>query len=198
VDATRLSRAASARGSHLIVAPRHWCDAMKGLSRSVSFCDSVAHSRVYLTFEVEVETRWGDSVVLVGSTPQLGSWDPHKGLPMTTTAESYPIWRLGPKEQTEVATECSFEYKIVILRTRPAHGDRQLIEAEWEPLLQNRWLTLGDAEVSGDLHMNSRWGQSHTLVWTLLPRPSERAPTLGALEALHRESRESRAKSTAS
>ena len=49
-----------------------------------------------VSFEVEAETRWGDTVVLVGSTPQLGSWVPDAGLPLQTDERTYPAWRLPP------------------------------------------------------------------------------------------------------
>ena len=86
--------------------------------------------------EVSVETRWGESVVVVGSAAQLGGWRPECGARMATDEQSYPVWRCEPlllSEGPEV------EFKFVVLS---AEG-----EARWEPLLQNRRLALdaGDA-----------------------------------------------------
>ena len=46
--------------------------------------------------EVQAETRWGDTVVMCGSTPQLGSWQPHRALRMVTDETAYPVWRCEP------------------------------------------------------------------------------------------------------
>lgn len=50
-------------------------------------------------------TSFGESVVIVGSHPALGSWDPARGLPLATTDSMFPTWagrvRLPPGERIE-------------------------------------------------------------------------------------------------
>ena len=99
--------------------------------------------------QVEVETRWGDSVVVVGSTPSLGSWDPQRGLRLRTDSSCYPRWQaptgvpLGPE---------GAEYKLVILR-----GSDE--SPEWEPLDSNRVLTPATfAEDGRLLSVGAKWG----------------------------------------
>ena len=47
-------------------------------------------------FEVRTETVFGEIVYIVGSTPQLGAWNPKRGIRMTTNEDTYPIWRCEP------------------------------------------------------------------------------------------------------
>mmetsp|Transcript_51519 Transcript_51519/g.136136 ORF Transcript_51519/g.136136 Transcript_51519/m.136136 type:complete len:854 (-) Transcript_51519:195-2756(-) len=85
-------------------------------------------SRCTVTFRVRAETAYGDSLVLIGSGDELGNWDPtNHGIPLTTTAEEYPIWSSAPiafKAPLEV------EYKYVRLTVGG--------EAQWETLGDNR------------------------------------------------------------
>ena len=89
----------------------------------------------YLVVEASVQTNFGDTAVLVGSTPQLGGWEPTQGWRLSTDAGSYPVWK------GEVPNlDCSrgeIEYKLVILR---AGG---LASVEWEPLAHNRRMLPG-------------------------------------------------------
>ncbi|MDT0328751.1 carbohydrate-binding module family 20 domain-containing protein [Nocardiopsis lambiniae] len=39
-----------------------------------------------------VHTNWGQEVYVVGSTPALGSWNPHQGVKLSTDATIYPTW----------------------------------------------------------------------------------------------------------
>eukprot|EP00908_Phaeocystis_cordata_P022445 Transcript_4862.p1 GENE.Transcript_4862~~Transcript_4862.p1 ORF type:complete len:335 (-),score=61.77 Transcript_4862:87-1010(-) len=122
-----------------------------------------------VSFQVEAETRWGDTVVLVGSTPQLGSWVPDAGLPLQTDERTYPAWRLPPislKEGVE------YEFKFVILRAGP---EGQPAQAEWEPLPENRKLQMG-AEAPAEFRMATKWGEGRTLVWTRSPPPPPPPP----------------------
>ena len=98
-----------------------------------------------VTFEVTVDTRWGDTVVLVGSTTQFGNWDPTAGMRLTTNEHSYPVWRSPPNCEIRFtdnadprkASPCpALEWKVVILR---GSG-----EPDWEPLVANRKLDLID------------------------------------------------------
>ena len=37
-------------------------------------------------------TNFGESVLIVGNCPELGMWDPKKGLMLQTNPKEYPIW----------------------------------------------------------------------------------------------------------
>ncbi|WP_232831976.1 carbohydrate-binding module family 20 domain-containing protein [Nocardiopsis sp. FIRDI 009] len=69
-----------------------------------STCTTVATE-----FNVQAETHYGQEVYVVGSIPELGSWDPASGLRLSTNETSYPWW--GGSTGLPVGTE--FEYKYV-------------------------------------------------------------------------------------
>jgi len=116
-----------------------------------------------VSFQVQAETRWGDTVVLVGSAPQLGVWDPARGLPLVTDAASYPLWRLPAAQSMAVGEVC--EFKFVIMRA--AH-EGQPSSVEWEELQENRRLQLG-AEAPAELRLEMIWGTPRTLAWRRTP-----------------------------
>ena len=104
---------------------------------------------VRVSFEVRTETTFGDTVVIVGETPQLGGWEPERGIPMSTSEESYPIWRAEPLLLSEHSNG-DVEFKFVVLGT---DGHR------WEPLPHNRRLVLGGEEVQ----VIADWGSLDSL-----------------------------------
>jgi phosphatidylserine/phosphatidylglycerophosphate/cardiolipin synthase-like enzyme len=66
---------------------------------------------VAVTFEVDyAHTGWGDKVVLVGDTPELGAWDPKKGLVLS--GASWPRWR----GTVSLPAGLRVAYKVVVLR----------------------------------------------------------------------------------
>ena len=123
-----------------------------------------------VSFQVQAETRWGDTVVLVGSAPQLGVWDPARGLPLVTDAASYPLWRLPAAQSLAVGEVC--EFKFVIMRA--AH-EGQPCSVEWEELQENRRLQLG-AEAPAELRLEMIWGTPRTLAWRRTCAPPYLAP----------------------
>jgi len=51
-----------------------------------------AWPQVKVRFEIKhANTAWGDAVAITGDLPQLGSWNPHKGLRLDASA--WPTWR---------------------------------------------------------------------------------------------------------
>jgi phosphatidylserine/phosphatidylglycerophosphate/cardiolipin synthase-like enzyme len=70
---------------------------------------------------VHAGTNLGDRVVVVGSDPALGSWDPHKGLSAATHTSLFPSWTAT----TRLPSGAAIEYKFVTIR---ANG-----QIEWEP-----------------------------------------------------------------
>ena len=104
---------------------------------------------VRVSFEVRTETIFGDTVVIVGETPQLGGWEPERGITMSTSEENYPIWRVEPLLLSE-HNNGDVEFKFVVLG---ADGHR------WEPLPHNRRLALGGEEVQ----VIADWGSLDSL-----------------------------------
>ncbi|WP_160049872.1 MULTISPECIES: carbohydrate-binding module family 20 domain-containing protein [unclassified Nocardiopsis] len=45
-----------------------------------------------VSLSATVETWYGQEVYVVGSTPGLGSWNPHGGVKLSTDASTYPVW----------------------------------------------------------------------------------------------------------
>lgn len=98
----------------------------------------VAQHNVRATFRVEVETLWGDQVLLVGSSVQTGAWQPEKtSIALKTDKSLYPVWT------ATMDLEAPIEYKVVVARaSRSQHAGsashRPLFE--WEPI-ENRTLS---------------------------------------------------------
>ena len=104
-----------------------------------------APATIRLAFECKVETKWGDTAVLVGAADKLGAWSPDRGVPMFTDESCYPVWK------ADVSLLCAsdeLEYKIVILR-----GDGT--GPEWEPLQNNRKLARAKAR---SVRVRAAWG----------------------------------------
>eukprot|EP00746_Dinoflagellata_sp_MGD_P074850 gnl/MRDRNA2_/MRDRNA2_30180_c0_seq1.p1 gnl/MRDRNA2_/MRDRNA2_30180_c0~~gnl/MRDRNA2_/MRDRNA2_30180_c0_seq1.p1 ORF type:complete len:467 (+),score=91.02 gnl/MRDRNA2_/MRDRNA2_30180_c0_seq1:66-1403(+) len=77
----------------------------------------------HVTFHVQVSTKLGEEVRLVGSSPQLGCWKPAYGVPLWTTPDTYPVW----KSQSIYISD-GVEYKYVVIRPRPEGHD---LHASW-------------------------------------------------------------------
>eukprot|EP00928_Gymnodinium_smaydae_P058042 TRINITY_DN41254_c0_g1_i1.p1 TRINITY_DN41254_c0_g1~~TRINITY_DN41254_c0_g1_i1.p1 ORF type:complete len:426 (-),score=53.28 TRINITY_DN41254_c0_g1_i1:98-1336(-) len=67
-----------------------------------------------LFFQVRCDTCFGENVVLVGSDPGIGSWNPQGALPLSTTAEKYPLWTTENALQLPSGCE-KIEFKYVKL-----------------------------------------------------------------------------------
>jgi hypothetical protein len=45
-----------------------------------------------VTYQVQVNTNYGEEVWVCGSDKALGNWLPTKGIKMKTTVDAYPLW----------------------------------------------------------------------------------------------------------
>jgi len=80
-------------------------------------------------------TKHGDTIVIVGSSDALGSWEPSRGVEMRTTPEMWPLW------SADVPGEAAgSEFKLVVRR---ADGS-----IAWEPFLGNRVLEQSPKEAA--------------------------------------------------
>lgn len=60
-------------------------------------------------FSVQAETWYGQDVRVVGSVPELGSWDPAQGVRLSTDEAGYPTWT----GSVDLSEGSAFEYKLV-------------------------------------------------------------------------------------
>eukprot|EP00743_Colponemidia_sp_Colp-15_P006072 GILK01006526.1.p1 GENE.GILK01006526.1~~GILK01006526.1.p1 ORF type:complete len:407 (-),score=39.55 GILK01006526.1:48-1220(-) len=100
--------------------------------------------KVVVNFSIKYETKFGENVKLVGSSPLLGSWDPKSALTLR--------WTEGHKWVTsiEVDDSESFEYKFVVIQDKPGM-------VKWEEGL-NRAVNVSEAElVDGHLIIEDVW-----------------------------------------
>ncbi len=90
-------------------------------------------------FQVIAHTKTGESIALVGSTPELGSWDIARCIRLHTNGDRYPLW------WTETAIDFQLSAESVV--------DRQVVEykyvkldaqgvALWESFEPNRWVEI--------------------------------------------------------
>ena len=102
----------------------------------------IAAPKALLVEAVAGETMPGDTLVMVGDDPRLGSWDPSQGVKLCTDELRYPTWHAWV-----VPGFCNAcEYKFVLLR---ASG-----EAVWETIDNRKLapLTTRVAAVFGSPH----------------------------------------------
>src|SRR5690606_29458073 len=71
-------------------------------------------SPVQALFEVGAEAGWGDQIVLVGNRPELGAWDPTRGIPLS--GNRYPRWSVS----LALPPASRVEYKYVRRQTNGA------------------------------------------------------------------------------
>eukprot|EP00746_Dinoflagellata_sp_MGD_P128368 gnl/MRDRNA2_/MRDRNA2_62752_c0_seq1.p1 gnl/MRDRNA2_/MRDRNA2_62752_c0~~gnl/MRDRNA2_/MRDRNA2_62752_c0_seq1.p1 ORF type:complete len:830 (+),score=120.61 gnl/MRDRNA2_/MRDRNA2_62752_c0_seq1:74-2563(+) len=68
---------------------------------------------VTLQFQIEcTETQKGEAVFVVGSLPQLGSWDSQKAVHCSTQSREFPIWTSAPIKF--LASSRKVEFKLLI------------------------------------------------------------------------------------
>lgn len=66
-------------------------------------------------------TNTGQILKLVGSTSQLGNWNPHAGLTLVTNSAEFPVWRAGIL-MSPPADSGIVEYKYVLVNMQdPSH-----------------------------------------------------------------------------
>ncbi|KAJ0418766.1 glycoside hydrolase superfamily [Aspergillus carlsbadensis] len=74
-------------------------------------CATATATALSVTFNERVTTAYGDTILLVGSISQLGSWDTSKGVALSASqyTSSNPLWSVT----VELPVGTSFEYKFV-------------------------------------------------------------------------------------
>ncbi|BBD67944.1 glycoside hydrolase, starch-binding protein [Nostoc commune NIES-4072] len=87
-------------------------------------------------FQISAYTQTGESIGLVGSTPELGMWDIVKCVRLRTSGDRYPLWWTDEIDiQQPLSGDGQIEYKYIHI---DAKGN-----AQWESLLDtNRWIPI--------------------------------------------------------
>lgn len=95
-------------------------------------------------FQINALTQTGESIGLVGSTPELGLWDVKKCIQLCTSLEHYPLWwtdtAIDLQPSLDSAKQQRVEYKYVRLGLNGS--------VEWEALGSNRWIPLDSNDQS--------------------------------------------------
>ncbi|HAC62489.1 MAG TPA: lipase [Cyanothece sp. UBA12306] len=89
-------------------------------------------------FQIIAHTQMGESIGLVGSTPELGEWDVTKCLRLQTNGDRYPVWWVDVELDLNPFLQPSNNERIEYKYLRFC-GDETI---EWESLGPNRWLPL--------------------------------------------------------
>jgi lysophospholipase L1-like esterase len=94
-------------------------------------------------FQISAYTQIGESICLVGSTPELGLWDIRKCVYLRTSGDRYPLWwtdiEIDIQPSLESGNNQRVEYKYIRL---DANGN-----AQWESLLDtNRWILIDPSD----------------------------------------------------
>jgi hypothetical protein len=89
-------------------------------------------------FQISAHTQTGESIGLVGSTPELGFWNVTRSIPLRTSVDRYPLWwtdvEIDVQPSLKSGDRQRVEYKYVRLGTNGS--------AQWEALGQNRWVPI--------------------------------------------------------
>ncbi|MEA5621163.1 DUF1796 family putative cysteine peptidase [Cronbergia sp. UHCC 0137] len=99
-------------------------------------------------FQIIAHTHTGESIGLVGSTPELGLWDITKSIPLRTNANLYPLW--WTEIEIDITDIEKIEYKYVRVDSTA--------NAEWEALGLNRWLPMEKNDHSGTIVDDGAFG----------------------------------------
>ena len=65
-----------------------------------------------LSFRVKFETKYGQSLFIIGSIEELGEWDPSKAIPMATSKDIYPTWKITKEFTCPIGMEISYKYIV--------------------------------------------------------------------------------------
>lgn len=89
-------------------------------------------------FQVSAYTQTGESIGLVGSSPELGLWNTTRCVHLRTSADRYPLWWVDIELDIERSLASDngqrVEYKYVRFDTQG--------RVQWEALGANRWLPM--------------------------------------------------------
>ena len=103
-----------------------------------------------IIFKVKYETQVDQEVRVSGGIEELGFWKPEKGLRMTTTSQTYPIWTTTEVITCPVDMEINYKYVAFNINTK---------DYIWESNMPNRFLKVdswGKLEIQEEKGNNQR------------------------------------------
>ncbi|MFJ1705035.1 carbohydrate-binding module family 20 domain-containing protein [Kitasatospora sp. NPDC088346] len=119
---------------------------------------------VTVPVRVAADTEPGDTVLISGSTAELGAWDPALAVPLTTDAADRPVWhgdlRLPPGGQVQYRY---LRRAATGALTREDGPDRSaFVSPGGGTALDDRWNAADGNPVAGVFHVTAttRWGQT--------------------------------------
>eukprot|EP00960_Hanusia_phi_P004992 144053-Hanusia_phi.AAC.8 len=115
-----------------------------------------------VTFQVTVNTNYGEEVFVCGSDPAIGSWIPSMGIQLTTTKDTYPTWTGRAGLSSPTGGKALYKYVIKV------SGDVY----KWEDRIPDRELVL---EGSDTFINDGRFNQVQRQV-TYVRMPEQAAP----------------------
>ncbi len=89
-------------------------------------------------FQISAYTQSGESIVILGSTPELGQWDLSKCIHLHTNADSYPLWWVDIDIKIPQSWDSSNQQKIEYKYLRIGIDQ----EIKWESQGPNRWIPM--------------------------------------------------------
>ena len=87
-------------------------NSLNSIENNSSLITNINPSIALLSFHVRFETKYGQSVFIVGNIEELGSWEPSKAIPMTTCRETYPIWKITTELVCPLGMEIYYKYLV--------------------------------------------------------------------------------------
>jgi hypothetical protein len=65
-----------------------------------------------LSFRVKYETKYGQSLYIIGNIEELGQWDTSKAIPMYTNNDIYPTWEIKKEFICPLGMEIYYKYLV--------------------------------------------------------------------------------------
>ena len=65
-----------------------------------------------LSFRVKYETKYGQSLYIIGNIEELGQWDTSKAIPMYTNNDIYPTWEIKKELICPLGMEIYYKYLV--------------------------------------------------------------------------------------
>lgn len=132
-------------------------------------------------FQVSAHTQKGESIGLVGSTPELGLWDVRRCVHLYTSADRYPLWwadiEIDVHSSLDQSSNQRIEYKYVRLFSNG--------RVQWEALGSNRWVPINSEDYSSTIIVDDgSFGYVQPWPYGYLKEPVAKTPLTKGAEGL--------------
>lgn len=132
-------------------------------------------------FQINAQTKIGESIAIVGSTEELGMWDIKKCVYLNTTADSYPQWSVSININDQLLWQTSespkIEYKYLYFGLDA--------KAKWEHSSTNRSFPIERNWNSSTLNIDDGYfDQIQTYPYGFLENPTPKEPLPKGIQGL--------------